>query len=455
MPVYLNIYLFVYFSEGESCNHVVAFLYQIQHWSLTRIKEIPAEKSCTSRPQKWHKPRGEKITPQPLMKLTFAKATTDRQQRKRDPVLCRLYDARAKKARGMITKEKMDRVADVLKARSRNIPFSYMLEDKSNNIKESLFGDVHDNSPLSYQLQDYHTMSYQFEAYLPLPIMNQNGDNIILFPDLPTKIGEPTIRITEDVFSKDITNFIQSLTLDMQRCNELESLTVTQSDNPLWFKSREKRVTSSKFGEILKRKSVPSNAFLKNMFISKDLRGVRSVAHGIEKESFARKVYVKKMKKHNHDITVYHSGLVVNPAFPYFGASPDGKVVDKNASDMFGLLEIKCPFKYRNVLPSEAVGNADFCLELIAGRPRLKRNHEYHYQIQGQMAIAGISWCDFVAFTNKGIFVERVPFSKDFWVREMFPKLTEFYFNHAVQHLILKDKSVDVLSEPVASTSVQ
>ena len=110
-------------------------------------------------------------------------------------------------------------------------------------------------------------MSYQFEAYLPLPIINQNGDNIILIPDLPTKVGEPTIRITEDVFSKNITNFIQSLTLDMQRCNELESLTVTQSYNPLWFKSREKRVTSSKFGEILKRKSVPSTAFLKNMFI--------------------------------------------------------------------------------------------------------------------------------------------------------------------------------------------
>ena len=103
-------------------------------------------------------------------------------------------------------------------------------------------------------------MSYQFEAYLPLPIITQNGDNIILFPDLPTKIGGPTIRITEYVFSKD---------------------------NPLWFKSREKRVTSSKFGEILKRKSVPSTAFLKNMFICKDLRGVRSVAHGIEKESFA------------------------------------------------------------------------------------------------------------------------------------------------------------------------
>ena len=30
------------------------------------------------------KPRGDKITPQPLIKLTFAKATKDRQQRNRD-----------------------------------------------------------------------------------------------------------------------------------------------------------------------------------------------------------------------------------------------------------------------------------------------------------------------------------------------------------------------------------
>ena len=97
------------------------------------------------------------------------------------------------------------------------------------------------------------------------------------------------------------------------------------------------------------------------------------------------------MKKVNHDITVYQSGLVVNPAFFHvFGASPDGKVVDKNATDNFGLLEIKCPFKYRNNLPSEAVGNADSCLELTAGRPRLKRSHEYFYQVQGQ--IYGYFW---------------------------------------------------------------
>ena len=71
------------------------------------------------------------------------------------------------------------------------------------------------------------------------------------------------------------------------------------------------------------------------------------------------------------------------------------------------------------------------------------------------MAISGISWCDFVVFTNKGIFVERVLFLKDFWVKEMFPKLTEFYFNHGVQYLLSKDESGAASSGPTPSTSAQ
>ena len=123
----------------------------------------------------------------------------------------------------------------------------------------------------------------------------------------------------------------------------------------------------------------------------------------------------------NYDVTVYYSGLIVSPAFPYLGASPDGKVMDRNASDKFGLLEIKCPFKYRNEIPSAVLGNADFCLERIAGRPRLKRKHDCYCQVQGQMANSGLSWCDFVVYTNKGIFVERIVFDKDLWIRKCFP----------------------------------
>ena len=213
------------------------------------------------------------------MKLTFAKATTDRQQRKRDPVLCRLYDARAKKSRRMTSDEALDSMGKALKSRSRNIPFSYILDDRDYSMKESLFGDIPDGSPLSYQLQDYHTMVYSFEAYLPLPVQEQNDDNIASFPSLPTKFGEPTIQVTEDVFSKDIMDLVQSLSLDMKKCSELESLTVTQSENPLWYSSRARRLTSSKFGDVINRKSVPSSAFVRNTFQSKDLCNIRPIAH--------------------------------------------------------------------------------------------------------------------------------------------------------------------------------
>ena len=68
------------------------------------------------------------------------------------------------------------------------------------------------------------------------------------------------------------------------------------------------------------------------------------------------------------------------------------------------------------------------------------------------MAISGLSWCEFVVYINKGIFVERIVFDKDLWIREMFPKLTEFYFCYAVKHLLPKDDSA-VSSDTKPSTS--
>ena len=47
------------------------------------------------------------------------------------------------------------------------------------------------------------------------------------------------------------------------------------------------------------------------------------------------------MQKMYKQFIVFDAGLVVNPSFPYFGASPDGKVYDPTEKDPFGLLEIK------------------------------------------------------------------------------------------------------------------
>ena len=97
---------------------------------------------------------------------------------------------------------------------------------------------------------------------------------------------------------------------------------------------------------------------------------------------------------------VFDAGIVVNPAYPYIGASPDGKVFNPSISPQYGLLEVKCPFKQRAKTIEEALADPDFYLLFQEEKYLLKRNHSsgYFEQVQGQMALSGLKWCDFCVF---------------------------------------------------------
>lgn len=133
---------------------------------------------------------------------------------------------------------------------------------------------------------------------------------------------------------------------------------------------------------------------------------------------------------------MFESGFVVNSSIPYLGASPDGKIVDPHEGrNQFGLLEIKCPYKYRNVTVAEASSQADFCLQHIDGKIQIRKTHMYFFQIQGQMALSCIPWCDFVVYTGKSLYVERIMYDPQTWDTHIFPCLQKFYFVHAIKHL--------------------
>ena len=68
-----------------------------------------------------------------------------------------------------------------------------------------------------------------------------------------------------------------------------------------------------------------------------------------ENEKQAREMFAKhKSVEHAH---IHDCGLVVNNAFPFIAASPDGKICENGEC---GLLEIKCPFLARDMFISEA-----------------------------------------------------------------------------------------------------
>lgn len=67
--------------------------------------------------------------------------------------------------------------------------------------------------------------------------------------------------------------------------------------------------------------------------------------------------------------------------------------------------------------------------------PQLKRYHAYYYQVQGELAVLGLGWCDFVIFTACGLFVERIHFDEKHWEDIMLLGLCNFYKQHVPELL--------------------
>ena len=104
----------------------------------------------------------------------------------------------------------------------------------------------------------------------------------------------------------------------------------------------------------------------------------------------------------------------------------------------YGFAEVKCPYKHKDVSPKEACSDQTFCCELIkvggSDQVKLKENHPYYSQVQGQMAIGGRVWNDFIIYTNRGISIERIHFNKDFWDSTLLPILYLCHFMITVWH---------------------
>ena len=134
------------------------------------------------------------------------------------------------------------------------------------------------------------------------------------------------------------------------------------------------------------RKKKPTKSFFNSLFHSKNLTNVSSIQHGKQNKAVAKTLYAKKMQKNVHaNFSVYHSGLVINPSCPYLGASPDGKVFDPTSTNRLGLLEIKCPYKWRNSSMEVACEDPKFFCHVVNRVPQLKSDGTelYYFQVQG------------------------------------------------------------------------
>jgi putative phage-type endonuclease len=163
-----------------------------------------------------------------------------------------------------------------------------------------------------------------------------------------------------------------------------------------WFAARCGKVTASRVPDIIATTKSGYSASRKNyaaQIVVERLTGKPAdnfqsdaMKWGIDKEPEARAVYEIVRK-----VSVEETGLVVHPAIPMSGASPDGLVGEE------GQIEIKCPNTAQHIetLISQAVPE------------------KYLTQMNWQMACTGRQWTDFVSFDPRmpphlRLFIRRV-----------------------------------------------
>ncbi|KAG5865666.1 hypothetical protein JTB14_001370 [Gonioctena quinquepunctata] len=211
-------------------------------------------------------------------------------------------------------------------------------------------------------------------------------------------------------------------TRNLDELLDIERETRNQSECPLWFEERHKRITASFFGKVVKASQNSTLEKLALKIITQPKVTSEPISHGKINESSARIAY-----ENINNIHCETAGLVIHEDFQYIAGSPDGLVGEN------GIIEIKCPFKIRNMDPDIAIKQGLLpYVDKASGK--LKTSHEYYYQVQGLLEITNSDWCDFIIYTFRVIKTERIARDKNTW-EVILNKVQRFFNFYMLPHL--------------------
>ena len=246
----------------------------------------------------------------------------------------------------------------------------------------------------------------------------------------------------EDITQEICREFREFISITPNQALMISDKTIGQGTTDFWFNQRQGRLTGSNFYRLCHLKETTNND---NTI--QDLLGYCPIPPeklpyqfewGHEKEGSALNLYIKKMKKKHKHLSVSDSGLVINPTWPYIGASPDGYRFCKCCGKV--VLEVKSLYSKRSLPPYVAA--QEYLYTDQDGKTQLKKKTRWYYQIQGELAVTKLKCADLIIYTNKGILVIPVKFDSELW-QSILRKLEEFYDAAMIPELLtqqLKEK---------------
>ena len=257
----------------------------------------------------------------------------------------------------------------------------------------------------------------------------------------------------KDAVDKLIKSAADNLKISADEVRYVEESTRNQSSSIVWHDQRAGRITSSTVHDVLRTDALkPAPSIIKKI-CQTDTRQIKApaIVWGNTNENNAYLLYVNLQTGEGHkpdvvpsgiimtmhpgphqDCAITKSGFIISEKEPFLGVSPDGRVMCKCCGE--GLLEVKCPFKYRETRLSDAVKAEDFCMKQNYG---LKENHRYYTQVQLQMYVCKVDYVDFLVWTPIDCIISRVN-RNDTFISEMVKKLETVWYNHILPELVTR-----------------
>jgi len=227
----------------------------------------------------------------------------------------------------------------------------------------------------------------------------------------------------------------------------VSQMTTQQSSNPHWQHLRHGRVTASIIGKIFKGPGYWSKldiaeptSLVKCILGYYPVRTFTSAActYGLQMEPVAAKLY----ENHIGQVKLHRVGLQMSSNEAWIAASPD-YVDELLPSGTKYLVEIKSfvpvpnVYTFQDLLRYRGPNYLPYSYD-DGGNCIVKRTHNHYFQIQCQLYVMGIQYCDLVMFYNGNVQVVRVIYDHEYWTSIIYPELYAFYFRFIVPEMYFK-----------------
>lgn len=165
--------------------------------------------------------------------------------------------------------------------------------------------------------------------------------------------------------------------------------------------------------------AMPSQSLIKAICHPEAYKFVsKATQWGCSHEAIARDHYKSVQCGRHQSFSLKSCGLVLNPDWPHLGASPDGIVKCKCCGQ--GVLEVKCPFCGNDEDVEVTASSSKSCLVRNPdGCLHLDQTHTYYYQVQTQIFICNVDYCDFCVCTfpdqHPTMHIERIFKDTELW----------------------------------------